>query len=423
MATVVDLVARSGELKRELAEFAQQPRFDNELQLAFDACLGGLDWVDDEHACNALDYFLFQHRLRDGRTVVESFAATRPGLDEPERTMVLGWQDVVEGLFEVGRRDGDTLILVNLVDELTYRVWSNVGTAAFRPMRPRSFLRTRLVPVGDDWLLSGISQVFPARSRDALYRAAAELSLRCPAWVFRNPDKLARGWELQRQDRADFVEFFGADLIVVSGHELTARLQELAEFRTTRVHTRLAASGTAPTLLPVPTMDLSDDLRDAGTVGLIYDEIDGLGFFAEFGTVQAAFADPTLLRRRLHRELVQSYLKDDSVSPLVFRRLAAADPDRASQVFQRLLKRPRFRWDRDGEPLLRRYKSSHFGAPPLPQVVPISDRLTAQFAPPRRGRGDDHHRPSPRRQQTARATRITSHSRTPEIGQPAAVAE
>jgi hypothetical protein len=208
MPTVVDLVARSGELKRELVEFAQHPRFGNELQRAFDACLGGLDWVDDEQACNALDYFVFQHRLRDGRTVVESFTLTRSDLDEPERAMLLGWRDVVEGLFEVRRRDGDALILVNLVDELTYRVRSNVGTAAFRPMRPRSFLRTRLVPVGDDWLLSGISQVFPTRSRDALYRAAAELSLRCPAWVFRNPDKLARGWELQRRDRADFVEFF-----------------------------------------------------------------------------------------------------------------------------------------------------------------------------------------------------------------------
>jgi hypothetical protein len=204
MPTVVELVARSGDLKRELVEFAQQPRFGNELQRAFDDCLGGLDWADDEP--------------------------------------------------------------------------------------------------------------------------------------------------------------------------------------------RLAASGGAPTLLPVATMDVFDDLRNAETVGLIYDEIEGLGFFAEFGTVHAAFADPALLRRRLHRELVQSYLKDDSVSPLVFRRLAAADPDRASQVFQRLLSRPRFRWDRDGEPLLRRYKPAHFGTPPLPHVVPISDRLTAQFASPRRVRGED---PSP----------------------------
>jgi hypothetical protein len=391
MSTVVDLVARSGELKRELVEFAQQPRLDNELQEAFEACLGGLDWVDEEQACNALDYFLFQHRLRDGRTVVESYAATRSDLDEPARDMLLGWRDVVEGLFEVGRREGDALVLVNLVDELTYRVRSNVGTAAFRPMRPRSFLRTRLVPVGDEWLLSGISQVFPARSRDALHRAAAELSMRCPAWVFRNPDKLARAWELQRQDRADFVEFFGTDQIVVPGHELADRLRELAEFRTTQIHDRLAASGTAPTLSPAATMDLSDELQDAETVGLIYDEIEGLGFFAEFGIVQAAFTDPILLRRRLHRGLVQSYLKDDSVSPLVFRRLAAADPDRASQVFQRLLKRPRFGWDRDGEPLLRRYKPAHFDTPPLPQAVPISDRLTAQFAPPRRARGERLH--------------------------------
>ena len=93
------------------------------------------------------------------------------------------------------------------------RARTRPGTAAFRPMRSGSFLRTRLVPVGEQWLLSAVSQILAARSRDALYRAAAQLSLRCPAWVFRNPEKLARGWELQRQDRADFVEFFGADMV------------------------------------------------------------------------------------------------------------------------------------------------------------------------------------------------------------------
>ena len=72
--------------------------------------------------------------------------------------MVLGWRDVVQGPFEVQRRDGPALVVVNLVDELSYRVRSNMGPAVFRRMPPRSFLIARLVPVGDEWMLSGPSR-------------------------------------------------------------------------------------------------------------------------------------------------------------------------------------------------------------------------------------------------------------------------
>ena len=69
-------------------------------------------------------------------------------------------------------------------------------------------------------------------------------------------------------------------------------------------------------------------MTDAETVALIYDETDGLGFYAEFGLVQEAFANPDLLRRRRWRELTLSYVDDDSVEPTVLRRLADQIPTR-----------------------------------------------------------------------------------------------
>lgn len=72
-----------------------------------------------------------------------------------------------------------------------------MGRAVFARMRAGSFLIARPVPVGDEWLLSGVSSVLPARDRAEAYRWAAELAARHPALVFRNPAKLARGWELQ----------------------------------------------------------------------------------------------------------------------------------------------------------------------------------------------------------------------------------
>jgi hypothetical protein len=73
-------------------------------------------------------------------------------LPEHERELLLGWRDVVEGIFEVHGRDGDALIVENLVDELTYRVSSNMGLSVFQTAgtrqihdRPARAGRARLV--------------------------------------------------------------------------------------------------------------------------------------------------------------------------------------------------------------------------------------------------------------------------------------
>ena len=58
-----------------------------------------------------------------------------------------------------------------------------------------------------------------------------------------------------------------------------------------------------------------------------------------------------------------------------FRRLAEADTARASQLFRRLLNKPSFSWERDGEALLRKHKPWCFGAEPQPPVTPLSSEL------------------------------------------------
>ena len=127
----------------------------------------------------------------------------------------------------------------------------------------------------------------------------------------------------------------------------------------------------------MPDLEFPPDLTEAETVALIYDEVDGLGFYAEFGLVESVFADPDLLRLPAYREQVLTYLRDDSVHPLVINRLADRDPHRASVTFRRLLHKPRFDWTRDGEGLLRKYKAAHFDRPARPRVSPVSAGLAA----------------------------------------------
>ena len=92
--------------------------------------------VDESEFINIIDHFILQRPLPGGRTVVETFVSAHPELAEADRQMLLGWRDVVEGVFEIRERDGKAIIAVNLIDELTYRVYSNAGPVALASIHP-----------------------------------------------------------------------------------------------------------------------------------------------------------------------------------------------------------------------------------------------------------------------------------------------
>jgi hypothetical protein len=125
---------RAGDLKGELVAFSQQPRYDRAASSFLAEYGNGLEDADERHWMLLWDCFVLEHRLANGRTVVEQFVEARPDLPEAEREMVLGWRDVVQGPFEVQRRDGPALLVESLVDDLTYRVRSNMGPAVFKKM-------------------------------------------------------------------------------------------------------------------------------------------------------------------------------------------------------------------------------------------------------------------------------------------------
>ena len=99
--------------------------------------------------------------------------ASRPDLPEHERELLLGWRNVVEGIFEVQVRDGDALVTENLVDELTYRMHSNMGPSVFRPLEPGGFMMGRLVPIESEWLISGNFACYPKSDRVAILASPA----------------------------------------------------------------------------------------------------------------------------------------------------------------------------------------------------------------------------------------------------------
>ena len=373
--TIDELVERSGVLKQELLHYARQGRLGRELASAMVERFGDPIVTDEHGLIRFLDDWVLRHRLGDGRTVVERFVRARGDLPRAERDMMRGWRDPLEGFFEVEGFEGEVLLVSNVIDELPYRIRSNRGVELLKERTsPGTFLIAQVVPVLDEWLISGSTAVLEAERCEEVLEMAVSAAMEFPRMLFRNPERLRLGWQMQAEDRARFIEYFGADLVVAPRAGWGTRWAQYWRFR---------YGDDAPA---------AGDLGEVGageTVGLIYDEREGLGFFADFGALQEVFQRPDLARQPRYAQLVQQYLRDDSVSPVALRRCAELYPDGVDAVLSQVLRQKRFTWRRNGEDLMRRYKSEHLSREPLPLFLPLGPRLveSAKRKPPgRRGK-------------------------------------
>ena len=372
------LIARSAELKRDLVDFACSPRLERSLAAAM--LEAGLEEVEEADAIGTIDRFALQYRLPDGKTVVDRFVASRPDLDAADREMLLGWRDPVEGIFEIRSKNGDAIILLNLLDDLEYRTYSNMGRAVFRRLPRGGFVHARLVPirpVPGVWLVSGTMSSYSKSGAAQVAQVALEAATRQPELVFRNPEKVEQGWKQMRQDRAAFVEFFGSDELVLPPAEAAEQLNAYYRHRQEAALARQPARLRPPNLpgLDVPAFEFPPGLADADTIGIIYDETDGLNFYPEYGVLRDLFGDPALAADKRYADALRGYLQSQTIAPLPLQRLAAAHPDTVDAVFRKILRRRDFTWAEHGEALMRRRKAWYYQHEPRPGVSVIGDRL------------------------------------------------
>jgi hypothetical protein len=380
-ALLASLIERSAELKRALVDFACSPRFERHLApFMLEAADPDGDLGEGE-AIGIIDRFTLLHRLPDGKTVLERFLASRPGLSAADREMLRGWGDPVEGIFEVRGKDRDAVILLNLFDDLEYRTYSNVGPAAFRQLSKGGFAHARLVPVRPlpgAWLVSGMLTAYPKSSAAQIAEATLELATQHPGLACRNPERIEQGWNQMREDRAAFIEFFGGDELVLPPAQAGERLN--AYYRHRQEAALAAYPGRRrPRDVPgvdIPAFELPAEFADAGTIGIIYDETDGLNFYNEYGMLRHLFATPALAADKRYSEALRGYLGAETIGPLPLRRLAAAFPETADEVFRKVLRKPGFTWAEHGEELLRRRKPWYYEREPLPGVSVIGARLS-----------------------------------------------
>jgi len=164
------------------------------------------------------------------------------------------------------------------------------------------------------------------------------------------------------------VEFFGCDELVLPPAEAEERINVFYR------HCREAALAGRPARrrppnipgVDVPAFQLPPELADADTVGVIRDETDGLNFYNEYGMLRDLFAAPVLAAGKRYVEVLRGYLRAETIGPPPFRRLAAAHPQTADAVLQKILRQPNFTWAEHGEALLRQRKPWYSEREPVP---------------------------------------------------------
>lgn len=368
---VSDELKRAGELKGELIRFAcsRFPKLYNDQVL--EEFKRGPERIiileeDTAELDNPTDRFVLETRLPDGRTIVEVFVAERTDLPEQEREMILGWQDVSEGIFQIDRRLPDGFILYNLLNDLVYEAKPNKEIDP-SPFGVGGFIYARLIPVDEQtYMFSGAAISF-GEKRKLVVKLVEDLLMDNPARGYEgNPAKVGQGFALLNDQYRTFGEHFGGDELISSGRKLTKPYREFMH---------LISGEGGP---PLPT-DLPKDLVETDDVGFLCDEVEGISFLQGYGEFRQIFEDPSFDKRGklavAQAEVIRGYLKSDTISTVSLRKMASSFPDHAQKVFRAALGRPYFDLARDFDALMMEFKPGYVKAREYPSIIMMGDRI------------------------------------------------
>lgn len=376
------LVKVCGDLKEELVEYVWQPRFSKQVNTALRRVTDRRHGLDEHSAMAAIDQLALETKLHDGTTIVQRFAEQhRPPFDDEQKTILLGWRDVVESMFEIREHlEGGGVLLHNLLDDLLYPTWATNGPDAVAPMTPGSFVVTRIVPAHaayDMWLFSGPQSLFGPDSGPIMAQSALQTGMTNPRAMRRNTALVAKAWEMQAEERATFIEVAGVDFVVGTPTEMRELLLTFRQERQRLIEEAHPAVGADSVGGPSPAdlVSFPDEILEAESVAVVYDEVEGLSYFAEFAAAAKPFTVPADRLSRTMLARLKDFLNDETVPPHLIRRLAAQYPDTVDQVFAALLGKPGFSWTRDGEALLARKKPESFKREPAPSITVTGTRL------------------------------------------------
>ena len=323
------------------------------------------------------DNFVYSYRFLDNLTVIDRFVSETSDLDEREKATVLRWKDPVVGLFQVKSTLPDGFIAENLINEVDYTIKPTTIPQRLEELaRPGAFFRAKIIPVNDkEYTFSG-AQGFLNTSEKGIFKRVARLQMKHPQFAFRdNEEKIRRGFELQKEDRELFIEYFGSDEVLTEGRELPALAAEFMNYRMSKNEKPLP-EGYKP-----PQMHFPKGLLESKDVGIVFDELSGQHYLINYGIILNVFQSPDELKIQRYKRDILTYLEDQTISPRVLRRLLFKYPRNAEFIIRKILDRPEFSLEKDFDSLMDEFKPSFRGKRIYPYILPMSPKFVKAMRP------------------------------------------
>jgi hypothetical protein len=122
--------------------------------------------------------------LEDGETIAERFVENhKNSMSNDVRKLILGWAEVIEGLFEVKGRKGSSLYMKNLINEREYDVFPTASMGDLE-VKPGDFLFARIVPAKGFHIFSGAATIIEWDGSDdqraTMYKIAMDFQMKNP---------------------------------------------------------------------------------------------------------------------------------------------------------------------------------------------------------------------------------------------------
>ena len=343
-----------------------------------------IDSEDEFHEFT--DNFVYSYKFPDGLTIIERFVSETADLSENEKAIVLRWKDPFGGIFQVKRTLPNGFIAENLINEVDYTIKPTTIPLQFeRLAKPGAFFRAKIIPVSDnEYIFSGTQEFLDISEKEVL-KVVASFQTKHPELAFRdNEEKIRKGFELQNKDRELFIEYFGSDEVLTEGKKLPDLAAEFMDYRLSKIEKPLP-EGYKP-----PEMNFPIGLLQSRDVGIVFNELSGQHYLINYGIILNVFQSPDEVKIQRYKRDILTYLEDQTISPIVLRRLFFRFPQNTEFVIRKILDRPEFSLEKDFDSLMDEFKPSFKGKKIYPYILPMSHKLVEAMRSepnPKKGNG------------------------------------
>jgi hypothetical protein len=418
---------RAGTLKKALLEFVLDAEGDLAIALETYSAEYLSRFAKSQYQGSGQTELVIDSFLNEGKvgkkTPLTLFLESTPALDEPDRTLVEGWQRSFTGLFSVTQVLSSGFELMNWMTAKHYIVKSNglQSPEQLARLKLGEIVLTRVAPITPtDWMFSSALILLGKLGKPKLAVAIGNFKKHAKEDLYGDaPELLEEAWHSVEQYHQEFIDFFGSSEVTLPGYQANKKLKE---FQGAIAQRRLDASGIDSTqsladladhagisraeitgaaesigasaatvekllesktqerqkvVMATPQVDLADHLKKAETLTMFTHPRWGQIFLPTYHQLKNLLETDDWQDIENAEKLVIQSLEDAEINAYIWKHLANKYPIKLETAIQTALERPHFDLGQDFDKLLQEFNKPL--DPELPETASVPMHLHTLF--------------------------------------------